>query len=265
MIHENFHEKANAIVRQSGKLLESLMKDPAMRKVKIKADNSPVTPADIKMSEALVKDLGVFGYPIISEELLPKDSPPPQSSFFLVDPLDGTKYFARGEPEFSICVSLILEGEPYYGAIYDPIKSRLFWSQKGLGAFCENQKIHAKKPGDSLSIYCGELHKNPLAAKFIENLNITKIVEKGSALKFCDIAMGEVDLYLRFGPTSEWDTAAAQVLLEEVDCLLYEAKSLQKMTYAKPGYLNNGVIACHRALMPRMVQYLREAMQAFQQ
>ena len=257
MISRDFIEKANAIVRQSGKLLESLMGDPAMRKTRLKADNSPVTPADIKISEFLVRDLGLFGYPVVSEEFLPEAPPSSQSPYFLVDPLDGTKYFARGEPEFSICVSLILDGEPHYGAIYDPIDSRLFWAKKGLGAFCENQKIQPKKPGDSFSIYCGERHKNLLAEKFIKKLNITKVMEKGSALKFCDIAMGKVDIYLRFGSTGEWDTAAAQVLLEESDCLLYGVDNFQKMTYGKPDYLNGGVIVCHKDLMPQMVQCLR--------
>ncbi len=258
MIPGDFIEKANAIVRRSGNLLEKLMDDPAMRKARTKADNTPVTPADIKISETLVQDLGVFGYPIVSEEFLPKNPPFGQNPYFLVDPLDGTKYFARGEPEFAICVSLLLEGKPYYGAIYDPINSRLFWAQKGLGAFCENQKIHSKKPDGAFSIYCGELRKNLPAEKFIKTLNITKIVEKGSALKFCDIAMGKVDIYLRFGPTSEWDTAAAQILLEEAGCLLYGVDSLDAMTYGKPGYLNGGVIACHRDLMPRMIQHLKD-------
>ncbi len=258
MIPEDFIERVNAIVRQSGKLLEGLMEDPAMRKSWAKADSSPVTPADIKISESLVRDLGIFGYPVISEESLPEEPPPGHSPYFLVDPLDGTKYFVRGEPEFAICVSLLLEGKPHYGAIYDPIGSRLFWAKKGLGAFCESQRIHPKKPDDSLSIYCGELGKNPLAVKLIEKLSVNRIVEKGSALKFCDIVMGRVDLYIRFGPTSEWDTAAAQVLLEEADCLLYDVDHFQRMNYGKPDYLNGGVVACHKDLMPRVVRYLRE-------
>ena len=258
MIPENFVEKANAVVRRSGKLLESLMDDKAMRKVRIKADRTPVTPVDIKISETLVQDLKIFGYPVVSEESLPDIPPSIQSPYFLVDPLDGTKYFARGEPEFAICVSLLLDGKPHYGAIYDPISSRLFWAKKGGGAFCEDQRIYSKKPGEAFSVYCGELGKNLPAEKFIKKLNITKVVEKGSALKFCDIAMGRVDIYLRFGPTSEWDTAAAQILLEEADCLLYGVDHPGPMTYGKPGYLNGGVIACHKDLMPKMVQSLRD-------
>lgn len=258
MIPEDFAKKTNAIVRRSGKLLESLMNDPAMRKAKMKADRTPVTPTDIKINEALIKDLRAFGYPIVSEELLPDTPPSNETPYFLVDPLDGTKYFSKGDPEFAICVSLILDGSPYYGAVYDPINSRLFWAQKGGGAFCEDQRIHSKKPGEALSIYCGELGKNLPTQKFIEKLNITKIVEKGSALKFCDIAMGEVDIYLRFGPSSEWDTAAAQILLEEAGCLLYRVDHLQTMNYGKPGYLNSGVVACHKDLMPKMIQFLKD-------
>ena len=259
MLKKDLTEKVNAIVHKSGKLLENLMKDPAMRKVRIKADKSPITPADIRLNESLTEDLKIFGYPIVSEESLPENSPSPETPYFLVDPLDGTRHFARGEPEFSICVGLIVDGKPHYGAIYDPIDSRLLWAQKRLGAFCEDATgririfPNNRKPSKPLSVYCGDLYRNPKAQSLIEKLNIGKILEKGSALKFHDIALGRVDLYIRFGPTKEWDIAAAQVLMEESGCLLYEMKTLKRMTYGKPDYLNSGVIACHKDTMPQVI------------
>ena len=92
----------------------------------------------------------------------------------------------------------------------------------------------------------------------VEALQIGEILEKGSALKFCDIAMGKADLYMRFGPTSEWDTAAAQVLLEEAGCLLHEIKTLEPMTYGKDSYLNRGILAGHSSQVPVASEFIKE-------
>lgn len=251
-----FVEKTNDIVCKAGELLKKLSVDPEMRKPQKKGDGSPVTPADLEVSQFLVKELATLGFLVISEECLPENPPAHGETYFLVDPLDGTKYFSRGEDEFAICVGLISEGRPVYGAIYDPTQSRLFWAKQGSGAYCDKAQISHPGVSGKLRVYSSGFHKRPERGFIVESLNIGQILEKGSALKFCDIAQGEVDLYMRFGPTSEWDTAAAQIILEEAGCLLYEAKTLEVMEYGKSNYLNRGTLACHKDIMPQVKSFL---------
>lgn len=227
-----------------------------MRKPQIKADGSPVTQADLQVSQFVVEALKPLGYLVISEEALPETPPTTEDSYFIVDPLDGTKYFSRGEPEFAICIGFIHEGTPYYGAIYDPIDSRLFWAERGVGAFCDDKKIEHSGPKGALRVYSSGFHKRPEKKIIIDELGIGEIKEKGSALKFCDIAMGDIDFYMRLGPTSEWDTAAAQVLLEEANCELFEVQTCETMKYGKEGYLNRGILAGHKDVLPKAVAFI---------
>ena len=245
------------ITRKAGELLEKLSLDPLMRRPQAKGDGSPVTPADLEVSEFIVSALKPLGFPVISEEDLPEVPPGKLDSYFLVDPLDGTKYFSRGEDEYAVCVGLIIDGIPDFGAIYDPIESHLYWAKKGEGAFQDDKPIKHQGPGEKISVYSSGFHKRPEKDFIVDSLGIGDILEKGSALKFCDLAKGEVDLYMRFGPTSEWDTAAAQVLLEEAGCFLFEAKTQQPMTYGKPNYLNRGILAGHASLENLLVEFLQ--------
>jgi len=257
MIDLKLVHEINEIVRKAGKLLENLSLDPLMRKPVDKLDGSPVTPADLMVSEFLIKALAPLGIPVISEENMTASIKGAQR-FFLVDPLDGTKYFASGSNEFAICVGLIEKQKPIYGAIYDPTLSKLYWAALGQGAYCDDQPIQHSGAGQSLVAYSSGFHQRLEKNIIIDRLNITEIREKGSALKFCDIALGEVDLYLRFGPTSEWDTAAGQILLEEAQCLLYEVKTLRPMLYGKKNFLNHGIVVAHKDTMPDVVKLLKE-------
>ncbi len=245
------------ITRKAGELLQILSKDPLMRQPVKKADGSPVTAADQKVSDYLVAVLKPLGYPVISEEALPGVPPEPGSSYFLVDPLDGTKYFARGEKEFAICVGLLKKGHPFMGAIFDPTANLLYWAVRGEGAFCEDQPISHPGVQDGLTVFSSGFHKRPERKQIVEALHIDRIEEKGSALKFCDLASGKADLYLRFGPTSEWDTAAAQVLMEEANGFLYEVKTLETMKYGKKRYLNRGILAGHKSQAEPVAELLR--------
>ena len=248
------------ITRKAGKLLEKLSLDPAMRRPTKKADGSPVTEADQKVSDFLVKELAPLGWPVVSEEELPTHPPTPDSSYFLLDPLDGTKYFARGEDEFAICVGLLIDGVPYFGAIYDPTNSLMYWAERGQGAFCDDQLIHHPGVDGDLKVFSSGFHKRPERQKIVDALQIGEILQKGSALKFCDIAMGKADLYMRFGPTSEWDTAAAQVILEEAGCALYEIETMEVMTYGKPKYLNRGILAGHQSQIGKAKKMIEEGL-----
>lgn len=259
MLAPDFHRKVNEIVRTTGKLLEKLREDPSNRQSQLKGDGSPITPTDLLLNDALVEGLSVFGYPIVSEESLPAMPPDPRQPYFLVDPLDGTKYYARGEDEYAICVGLLWDGKPVYGAVYDPIDSRLFWAQKGKGAYCDDQPIgHGGRGSQALRVFSSGFHKRPEKDHVVTSLNIGDILLKGSALKFCDIALGEADAYIRFGPTSEWDTAGAQILLEEANCALVDIKTGQPMTYGKANYLNGGIVAAQKEIVPRVLDFIKK-------
>ncbi|MCB0379099.1 MAG: 3'(2'),5'-bisphosphate nucleotidase CysQ [Bdellovibrionales bacterium] len=258
MFTELFFKEANGIVKDAGRLLARLAQDPTYRQPVKKPDGSPVTKADLEVNGVLVEALLKLGVPVVSEESLPEKPPGKSDTYFIVDPLDGTKYFARGEDEFAICVGLLKDGDPLYGAIHDPSRGLLYWGVKERGAFLEDKKITHPGVGDKLKVYSSGFHAKPARKWLFDSLPIGEIREKGSALKFCDLAKGEVDLYLRFGPTSEWDTAAAQVILEEAHCLLLEAWTGEPMTYGKPDYLNRGIIACHESLRDPLVKLLEE-------
>ncbi|MEM7645448.1 MAG: 3'(2'),5'-bisphosphate nucleotidase CysQ [Pseudomonadota bacterium] len=256
-------EKVNPIVLKAGELLGKLQKDPEMRVAQRKGDGSPITPTDLALSRFFEEKLAPLGIPVVSEEALPETPPGPEVAHFLIDPLDGTKYYSRGEPEYAICVGLVDQGKPVYGAIYDPIQNRLFWALKGRGAFCDDQKIHHPGAPEKRRVYSSGFHKKPLKDRFISGLSLGDILEKGSALKFCDIALGDVDLYLRFGNISEWDTAGAQILLEEAGCAILEARTLETLKYGKPNYLNKGVIACEKSLVEEVRQFITKLKNEF--
>lgn len=259
MIDKKLYIEINGITQRAGRYLSELSKDPESRKPRPKADGSPVTDADIKVSELLVEELSQLGFPVVSEECLPENPPDSDQPYFLVDPLDGTKYFSRGEDEFAVCVGLLVQGSPVYGSIFDPTRDKLFWGAKGLGAFCNEQPINHDGVDGKLVVYSSGFHKKPQRSWVVDELNIGDIREKGSALKFCDIASGDVDFYLRFGPTSEWDTAAAQIILEESNCVLLDPKTCKTMVYGKKNYLNNGgLLACHKSLEGKAVKLIKE-------
>jgi 3'(2'), 5'-bisphosphate nucleotidase len=184
------------ITRKAGELLKKLSQDPGKRKPQTKSDGSPVTAADLEVSDFLVKNLGTLGWPVVSEEALPENPPSSEQPYLLVDPLDGTKYFSRGKDEFAVCVGFLKGGVPYAGAIYDPTRSTLYWAERGVGAFRDEQPINHPGPGEKLRVYSSGFHKKPEKKFIVDSLNIGDIREKGSALKFCDIAaQGSGPLY----------------------------------------------------------------------
>lgn len=245
MLNQEIIAKANQMTIEAGELLAGYFMDPEYRKPMNKADGSPVTKADLAVSQFLIEKLGSLGFPVVSEEgPLEVDS----ESYFIVDPLDGTKYFVRGEKEFAVCVGFIEKSHSTYGAIYDPMDKTLYHGVKGSGAWKNGVPISHSGPGKELIAFSRGFHEKPRGQAFMKALNITEIRKKGAALKFCAVAEGEADLFPCFGPTGEWDTAGVQVILEESNCGIYVAKTGEVLSYGKAHRLNPGVIVCHRDL-----------------
>lgn len=235
------------IVEAAGQMLGRFATDPDYRAPRAKEDGSPVTRADIEVSEFLVRELEVFGYPVISEEgSKPLEAP---DSYFLVDPLDGTQGFTRGESDFAVLVGFVEKTLPVLGFLYSPTEGDLYWAQAGAGAYLNGQSIENSGPvGPSLRAFSSGFHSHDDAQFLLKALNIGSIMRRSSALKFCDIARGRADFFPRYGPTGEWDTAAAQVLLAEAGCDFLDLQTMKTLRYGKPKWLNRGFVVCHRSL-----------------
>jgi 3'(2'), 5'-bisphosphate nucleotidase len=188
-----------------------------------KDDASPLTEADLRADAVIRKGLeaafpGTF---ILSEESR-SVGPEPADGFFLVDPLDGTKEFLKRNGEFTVNVALVQQGVPMAGVVFAPVLGELFYAAEGLGAWVQTaggvpQALHVAPwlPMEPLRVIGSRSHGGDKLATWLAGLRCQhSFVAAGSSLKFCRIAQGQADIYPRFGPTSQWDTAAAQCVLE---------------------------------------------------
>ena len=200
--------------------------------VATKADTTPVTVADHEAEEVLTQALhhAAPGIPVIAEEAVAAGRVPvTQDAFFLVDPLDGTRAFIKGSPEFTINIGLIVERRPVFGIIYAPALEQLFATvgphesvatviaPDSDGADLASTKLTrlATREPDrkALVAFASRSHAAQSTDEFLKHLPIAEKRKASSSLKFCLIARGEADLYARIGETTEWDTAAGQAIL----------------------------------------------------
>ena len=192
--------------------------------VEQKADQTPLTAADIAAHNIIVKQLGELTpeIPILSEEseAVPYEQRKNWHRYWLVDPLDGTREFVKRNDEFSVNIALIENHVSILGVIYAPVLRIDYFAWHKGGAYKlqpgeKHKKISVRKPGDKLIIAGSRSHGNERQKAFVENLGDIEAISMGSSLKSCLVAEGKADLYPRLGPTSEWDTAAAQCIVEE--------------------------------------------------
>jgi len=191
-----------------------------------KADQTPLTTADLeahKIIEAGLSDLE-FKAPVLSEESASIDFSERTSwtTYWLVDPLDGTREFIRRSGEFSVNIALIDNGEPVLGVVYAPVLKVAYYAARGQGAWKQVEdrpprQINVRKaPADSVIVARSRSPvTGPSMKQFLEKLGQHEELPMGSALKSCLVAEGVADVYPRLGPTSEWDTGAAQCVVEE--------------------------------------------------
>ncbi len=191
-----------------------------------KADDSPVTAADLAANQLIVDGLRALTpeIPVLSEEAadVPLDQRQHWDRFWLVDPLDGTKEFIAGSEEFTVNIALIEHGQVRFGVVGVPARDTLYWGGAGLGSWRQQgnaaaQPIHCRTPSMPLRIVASRRHTSPEQEALLDRLQQahgTELAAVGSSLKFCVLAEGAADLYPRFAPTSQWDTAAAQAVVE---------------------------------------------------
>ena len=225
--------------------------------VELKTDNTPLTIADQKANEIILSALNQLpvnsflqqNIPILSEEgrNVPYDERKNWEYFWLIDPLDGTKEFVKKNGEFTINIALIYKGSPVLGVVYSPVLNVCYWAKKGEGAFKDGTKLplKAKKQRDVYKIVASRSHMSNETKDFIEAIDTDKekvIITIGSSLKICLVAEGEANIYPRLGPTMEWDTAAAHVIVNESNGLFnkyIKNGTYQKHLYNKKNLLND--------------------------
>ncbi len=222
--------------------------------VEAKADQSPLTIADKKSNAIICTGLEQFSapYPIISEEnkAIPYEERKNFHRFWLVDPLDGTKEFVKRNGEFTVNVALVENGRPILGMVYAPVLEELFWAVKGQGAFLEKNNEQQKLTAASfqldeagLKVVCSRSHLDADTQAFVDQLQSPELTPKGSSLKFLILARGQAHLYPRMGPTMEWDTGAAQIILEEAGGQVVDQETKEPLRYNKESLLNPYFVA----------------------
>jgi 3'(2'), 5'-bisphosphate nucleotidase len=192
--------------------------------VEFKDDRSPLTEADRASHELIVEALSALepALPILSEESAPEELKNRLNwdSYWLVDPLDGTKEFVKRNGEFTVNIALVEQNRAVMGVVLAPAKELEYSGASGLGAWKRVlggplEEIHvASRQTGPARVVCSRSHPSGALSAYLERLGRHELKRMGSALKICLIADGQADVYPRFGPTSEWDTAAAQAILE---------------------------------------------------
>lgn len=231
-------------------------KAPAPMGVQRKSDNSPVTLADLAANRTIVQGLRTItpDIPVVSEELPETEVHRCNAiQFWLVDPLDGTREFVSGGVDFTVNIALIDRGEPVWGVVYAPSIDLLYWGGIQTGSFRQKEgktsRLRVRSPSQDQSVrgimrvVASKSHLNSATRTFLDKLgDDVELVQAGSSLKFCLIAQGDADIYPRLGDTCEWDTAAAQAVLEGAGGVVCDLAG-DRLVYGKPDVLNPHFIA----------------------
>jgi 3'(2'), 5'-bisphosphate nucleotidase len=219
--------------------------------IQVKHDQSPVTAADLAAHQMLVQGLTCLTpqWPIVSEEdqhsqALASNYP----IYWLIDPLDGTQQFIRRNGDFTVNVALIEQGSPSLGLVGIPIQAKLYWGGTGLGSYRTTaitavpDRLKAVTARNPARVLASKSHLNQATQQFIQNLGETTLLQVGSSIKFLTIAEGDADWYPRLAPTCEWDTAAAQAVLEGAGGCVTQLNG-KPLQYGKVDMLNPHFVA----------------------
>lgn len=225
-----------------------------------KDDRSPVTEADLAAHRCIVDGLARLtpDVPVLSEESAALEIAQRQqwSRLWLVDPLDGTREFIKRNGEFTVNIALIEHGVASWGVVQAPATGVAWHGGAGLGAFRRegdrpDAAIQVRVPATApLRVAASRSHRDQRSSDFIARMGSVEPVGMGSSLKFCLLAEGGLDVYPRFGPTSEWDTAAAQAVLEGAGGGLYDLQGRPFRYNQRDTLLNGGFVALGDTSLP---------------
>ena len=257
MDYKNFLYLAIRTAIDAGKAIMDIYTDPASDfGIERKEDNSPLTLADKAANKLIVQALSVTSFPILSEEgkLCPYEERKEWKTLWVVDPLDGTKEFIKKNGEFTVNIALVNDGNPVLGVIYVPARKELYYASAGTGAYkmiavdYENQpsieyilEKSIRLPLDlghqGIVVVASRSHLTEETAAYIDNLRKkgqpVTLISSGSSLKICLVAEGSADVYPRFAPTMEWDTAAGHAIARAAGCNMYGIDEKTVLAYNK--------------------------------
>ena len=267
-MNKNIFIKAIHAALQAGKEIMTVYTDPeADFEIERKADNSPLTIADRKSHEVIAEVLKDTPYPLLSEEGKKMSFADRQhwNELWIVDPLDGTKEFIKKNGEFTVNIAYVKDGKPEAGIIYIPVKQELYIADMEWGAYKltnitdidpqatvdtlieKGTKLPVAQERDTFVIVASRSHLSEETQQYIEQMKAehskVNTVSAGSSLKLCLIAEGKADVYPRFAPTMEWDTAAGHAIIRAADREVYHTDCDNPLRYNKEDLLNPWFIA----------------------
>ncbi|MCH4886813.1 3'(2'),5'-bisphosphate nucleotidase CysQ [Acidaminobacter sp. JC074] len=241
------YEKALSVAKEAaieaGKVIMQYYK--SSYEVDIKEDDSPLTCAD-KAADEVIEKMIRDAFPddaILSEESVDDMSRLEETYVWVIDPMDGTKEFINHTDEFTVNIALVKDGHPVIGVIYVPVTREMYYAYKGQGSFYEHDGVITKNQvsdrKENLRLVSSKFHKSEAFLDFVEKhaKDISAVESVGSSLKGCMIARGLAEAYFRFGYTSEWDTAAQQIIAEEAGGYFMQLDHTV-MTYNRKDVLN---------------------------
>ena len=218
---------------------------------KEKSDGSPVTLADARAEAMILPALAELApdLQVISEEHAASHHLAPTEAYFLVDPLDGTKEFIKSDDQgaFTVNIGLVHQSVPVMGLVLAPARKTLYWGYQGGGAFCRSREkttpISVRKiPSSGAVAVASASHRDAETDAWLSKHGVSQTTAIGSSLKFALIAAGQADVYPRFGPTMEWDTAAGDAVLRAAGGKVCHPNG-QSFGYGKPEWRNGAFIA----------------------
>jgi 3'(2'), 5'-bisphosphate nucleotidase len=247
-----------AAVKAGKKILEVYEQDFS---VETKSDNSPLTIADKHSHEVIKEALTSTGFPLLSEEgkALEYNDRNNWETFWLVDPLDGTKEFIKKNGEFTVNIALVKKGAPILGVVYVPVTGVLYYGAEGIGSFSTtvSEDLSADNIDNILksatplpaaqqpaiyTVVASRSHNTPETEAFIDEKRKehgeVNLISSGSSLKLCLVAEGKAQVYPRLAPTMEWDTAAGHAVAKFAGCTVYNYETKKEVVYNKENLLN---------------------------
>jgi len=241
-------EEITPAIRQAGSLIER-MKAVGLAE-RTKSDRSPVTEAD-EAAEQLLEDAIRRADPaavVVGEEAAAVgEVPAPGQSYWLIDPLDGTRDFLGGGEDYSVNVGLVVDGVPVLGLVLHPPSGTLWSGARGLGAWKESARhgrtpIHSRPVASPPVVVTSRSHLDPQTSAWVAQIDNAIVHPSGSSIKLCLVAEGTADIYPRFGPTSEWDTAAADAVLRAAGGRMLDVDG-SDFCYGRPRFINPPFLA----------------------
>lgn len=257
-----------ASAREAGAGIMDIYDSGHMR-VETKADDSPLTAADLFSHELIMRSLEELTpeIPVISEEgEIPEYGlRKAWKTFYLVDPLDGTRSFIKKSGEFTVNVALMEDGVPVLGVIYAPASDILYYASRGDGAFVKRGngkpvRINVAHPRDIKELVLVMSRSHAANERdFFDGMGIVhEYITSGSSMKFCLVADGSAYLYPRFGPIHEWDTAAGHAILIESGGRVIDLRGFKELEYNKRKMLHHGFLALPNWMLEGMIPYLEK-------